>query len=86
MKFYLSDYHSGFQLQSDKFRKSPQSLANTQPVSHLTMTHSIDRVISQSICKIVYIEFDHVLIKFIQVIKTHTFEDFRDCILTYVRV
>lgn len=78
MKFVLPDHHSRFQLQSNKFRKHPQSLTSTQPISHLTMTHSIDRVVSQPTCKIIYTEFDHVLIEFIKEIKILTLEVFLD--------
>lgn len=80
MEFSLPDHYCSFQLQPDKFRKPLQS------VSHLTMTYSIDKVVSQSTCKIVYTEFGHVLIEFVRVIKIHTFEDFLVCILAYVRV
>lgn len=84
MNFVLPDHHSRFHLQSEKFRKHHQSLTSTQHVSHLTMTRSLDRVASQSTCKIVYTELDHVLIEFVKEIKTHTLEGFFDCNLAYV--
>lgn len=85
MNFVLPGHYSRFQPQSDKFKKHHQSLTSTQPVSHLTMTHSNDRVISQSIYKIVYIEFDHVIIEFIKEIKIHTLKGFFGCGVAYVR-
>lgn len=70
MKFSLLGHHSSFPLQSGRLRKYLQFLTSTKPVSHLS--HSIYRIISQSTCKIVYTEFDHVLIKFFKLIKnTH---------------
>lgn len=43
-----------------KIQKTSSIFESTQPVSHLTMTHSIDMVVSQSTCKIFYTEFHHV--------------------------
>lgn len=66
MKFVLPGRHSRFQLQSRKFIKHHQSLTSTQLVSHFTMTHSIDRVVSQSTCTAVYTKFDQFLIEFVK--------------------